>query len=48
MPTWSTYFVSAILWFWFGMRTGDKIIYLPCIGWILLDSAVIVGVIIYG
>jgi hypothetical protein len=42
------YFVSAILWFWFGMRTGDKNIYLPCIGWILLDSAVIVGVIIYG
>jgi uncharacterized protein with PQ loop repeat len=48
MLTWSTYFVSAILWFWFGMRTGDKNIYLPCIGWILLDSAVIVGVIIYG
>jgi hypothetical protein len=30
------------------MRTGDKNIYLPCIGWILLDSAVIIGVIIYG
>jgi uncharacterized protein with PQ loop repeat len=48
MLTWCTYFVSAILWFWFGMRTGDKNIYLPCIGWILLDSAVIAGVIIYG
>jgi uncharacterized protein with PQ loop repeat len=24
MLTWCTYFVSAILWFWFGMRTGDK------------------------
>ena len=48
MLTWCTYFVSAILWFWFGMRTGDKNIYLPCIGWILLDSAVIVGGIMYG
>ena len=46
--TWSTYFVSAILWLWFGLRKQDKNIYLPCIGWILLDSAVIVGVLIYG
>jgi uncharacterized protein with PQ loop repeat len=46
--TWSTYFVSAILWFWFGIRKHDRNIYLPCIGWILLDAAVIVGVVIYG
>jgi uncharacterized protein with PQ loop repeat len=46
--TWGTYFVSAVLWLWFGIEKGDKNIYLPCIGWILLDSAVIVGVIIYG
>jgi hypothetical protein len=30
------------------MQKSDKNIYLPCIGWILLDSAVIVGVVIYG
>jgi len=46
--TWSTYFVSAILWLWYGIRKHDKNIYLPCIGWILLDAAVIVGVVIYG
>lgn len=46
--TWGTYFVSAVLWLCFGIEKGDKNIYLPCIGWILLDSAVIVGVIIYG
>jgi uncharacterized protein with PQ loop repeat len=46
--TWSTYLVSAILWLWFGFRKQDKNIYLPCIGWILLDSAVIVGVLVYG
>ena len=44
---WSTYFVSAILWLWFGIRKHDKNIYLPCIGWSVLDSAVIVGVVIY-
>ena len=26
----------------------DKNIYLPCMGWILLDSAVIVGALVYG
>lgn len=46
--TWSTYFVSAILWLWFGIRKHDKNIYLPCIGWILLDTAVIIGVLVYG
>jgi uncharacterized protein with PQ loop repeat len=46
--TWSAYLVSAILWLWFGIQKGDKNIYLPCIGWILLDIAVILGVVIYG
>ena len=46
--TWSAYLVSAILWFWFGMQKKDKNIYLPCVGWIVLDLAVIMGVIIYG
>jgi uncharacterized protein with PQ loop repeat len=46
--TWSAYFASAILWFWFGLKKQDKNIYLPCIGWIALDSAVILGVVIYG
>ena len=46
--SWSAYLVSAVLWFWFGIHKHDKNIYLPCIGWIALDSAVIVGVIVYG
>jgi uncharacterized protein with PQ loop repeat len=46
--TWSTYLVSAFLWLWFGIRKRDRNIYLPCIGWILLDAAVIVGVVMYG
>jgi uncharacterized protein with PQ loop repeat len=46
--SWSAYLASAILWFWFGIQKRDKNIYLPCVGWILLDVAVIVGVVIYG
>ncbi len=46
--TWSAYLLSAVLWFWFGVQKQDKNIYLPCIGWIALDIAVIVGAVIYG
>ena len=46
--SWSAYLASALLWFAHGLREGDKNIYLPCVGWIGLDAAVIVGVLIYG
>jgi uncharacterized protein with PQ loop repeat len=46
--SWSAYLVSALLWLWHRIRQRDRNIYLPCIGWIVLDSAVILGVIIYG
>ena len=48
MISWSAYLLSALLWFYFGVRKGDKNIYLPCVGWILLDGAVIAGAIVYG
>ena len=46
--TWSAYLLSALLWFWHGLRSRDKNIYLPCIGWILADGAVIAGAVLYG
>ena len=46
--SWGAYLISALLWFWFGLRKGDKNIYLACVGWIVLDVAVIAGVITYG
>jgi uncharacterized protein with PQ loop repeat len=46
--TWSAYLLSAMLWLWFGIRRGDVNIYLPCVGWIILDGAVIAGAAIYG
>ncbi len=45
--SWSAYLVSAIVWLWYGLQKRDKNIYLPCIGWMLLDSAVIVGALFY-
>ena len=47
MLSWSGYLVSAAVWFWHGLANRDKNIYLPCIGWILLDGAVIVGALLY-
>ena len=46
--SWSAYLASAVLWLWFGIRRHDRNIYLPCLGWIALDSAVIAGAVVYG
>ena len=46
--SWSAYLVSALLWFWHGLRKRDRNIYLACIAWIAADSAVIVGALVYG
>ena len=46
--SWGAYFLSAVLWFWHGLKTGDKNIYLPCVGWAGLDAAVIIGALVYG
>jgi uncharacterized protein with PQ loop repeat len=46
--SWSAYLISAFLWLWFGLQKHDRNIYLPCVGWILLDGAVIAGAILYG
>ena len=45
--SWSAYLLSAILWLWYGLQKRDKNIYLPCIGWIGLDAAVIAGAVVY-
>src|SRR5215470_8673533 len=45
--SWSAYLVSAVLWFWYAFQKRDKNIYLPCVGWVGLDTAVIVGTVIY-
>lgn len=46
--SWTAYWISAFVWFVYGIQKRDRNIYLPCIGWLLLDGAVVVGVIVYG
>ena len=46
--SWGAYLFSALLWFWYGLRKGDWNIYLPCVGWIGLDVAIIAGAVVYG
>ena len=46
--SWGAYLFSAVLWFWFGLKQGDKNIYLPCIGWMILNGAVVAGAVVYG
>jgi uncharacterized protein with PQ loop repeat len=45
--SWSAYLISACLWFVYGLQKKDKTIYLACVGWVVLDSAIVVGVIIH-
>jgi uncharacterized protein with PQ loop repeat len=47
LVSWVSYLLAACLWFVYGLRKDDKTIYLACVGWVLLDLAVVIGVIIY-
>jgi uncharacterized protein with PQ loop repeat len=46
--SWGTYLLSACLWFYYGVRKKDKTIYVACIGWIVLDAAIVAGVVLRG
>jgi uncharacterized protein with PQ loop repeat len=47
LVSWASYLLAACLWFVYGLQKHDKTIYLACIGWVLLDAAVVVGVIVH-
>ena len=44
--SWLTYLLSAVLWMIYGIQKRDKTIYLACIGWILIDAAIVAGVLV--
>jgi uncharacterized protein with PQ loop repeat len=46
--SWAAYLISACLWFVYGVQKNDKTIYLACVGWIVLDAAIVIGVIVHG
>jgi uncharacterized protein with PQ loop repeat len=48
LASWLAYLGSAVLWFVYGFQKRDKTIYLACIGWIVLDAAIVAGVIVHG
>jgi uncharacterized protein with PQ loop repeat len=48
LPSWAAYLASAVVWFFYGLHRRDRNIYLPCIGWIILDGAVLIGALAYG
>lgn len=45
--SWATYLLVACVWFVHGLQRRDKTIYVACIGWILLDGAVVAGVLVH-
>ena len=45
--SWVSYLIGACLWFVYGLQKHDKTIYLACIGWVLLDLAVVIGVVVH-
>ena len=44
--SWGAYTFAACLWLVDGMRKKDKTIWVACVGWIALDAAVFVGVLV--
>jgi uncharacterized protein with PQ loop repeat len=46
--SWSAYLLAACLWFVHGLRKRDKTIYVACIGWMILNAAVVAGVLVRG
>jgi uncharacterized protein with PQ loop repeat len=44
--SWSAYLLAACLWFVHGLRKRDKTIYPACIGWIVLNGAVVAGALV--
>ena len=48
LASWLSYLLGACLWLIYGLRKRDKTIYVACIGWIVLDAAIVAGVIVHG
>ena len=46
LVSWAAYLVAACLWLIHGVREHDKSIYVACIGWIILDAAIVIGIIV--
>ncbi|HEX6362302.1 MAG TPA: hypothetical protein VFZ93_05075 [Albitalea sp.] len=48
LVSWATYLLSALLWFVYGWRKRDRTIWVACIGWIVVDAAIVAGIVVRG
>ena len=46
LVSWIAYLASSIAWLVYGIRQRDPTIWLVCIGWILVDGAVVLGILV--
>jgi uncharacterized protein with PQ loop repeat len=47
LASWAAYLFASCLWLVYGLRKRDPTIYLACIGWIVLDAAIVIGVVVH-
>ena len=45
LVSWTAYLVSSMAWLVYGLRKRDRTIWMTCVGWIVLDLAIIAGII---
>ena len=48
LASWTAYLVGAFLWLAYGIQRRDRTIWVACLGWIVLDAAIVVGSLVYG
>jgi uncharacterized protein with PQ loop repeat len=46
LVSWTSYLLAACFWLAHGVRKHDRSIYIACIGWIILEAAIVIGVIV--
>lgn len=46
LVSWLAYLGSSFAWLVYGIRKRDATIWIVCIGWILVDGAIVVGILV--
>jgi len=48
LASWLVYLASSVAWLVYGIRKRDVTIWVVCIGWILVDGAIVLGIVVKG
>ena len=46
LASWVVYLASSVAWLVYGIRKRDVTIWVVCIGWILVDGAIVLGIVV--